>query len=82
MSITIIWQTKNRNQDDRGQMCVACNSRIIPRTIAIRDIQNTTLRKYYHPECFVALRYDVSIRIADFWRNLCNQVESGRIASS
>jgi len=79
MSITIIWNTKNRNQDDRGQMCVVCQARIIPRDIAIRDIQTTTVRKYYHPSCFVATRYDMSIRIADFWRDLCNQAESGKL---
>ena len=82
MSITIIWQTKNRNQDDRGQICVVCQERIIPRDIAIRDLQTTQGRRYYHPPCFVATRYDMSIKIADFWRNLCNQAESGRIGSS
>ena len=69
----------NRNRDDRGQMCVVCNNRIVPNDIAIRDIQNTNLKKYYHPPCFVATRYDVSIKIADFWRNLCKQAESGRL---
>jgi hypothetical protein len=79
MSITIIWQTKNRNQDDRGQTCVVCQERIIPRDIAIRDLQTTQVRRYYHPPCFVAARYDMSIKIADFWRNLCNQAESGKL---
>ena len=79
MSITIIWQTKNRNQDDRGQVCVVCQERIIPRDIAIRDLQTTQVRRYYHPPCFVATRYDMSTKIADFWRDLCNQAEGGRL---
>lgn len=79
MSITIIWQTKNRYQDDRGQTCVVCRERIIPRDIAIRDIQTTDVRKYYHPECFVATRYDMSTKILDFWHNLCEQYERGKL---
>ena len=77
MSITIIWRTMNRYRDDTGQLCVVCSTRIIPNDIAIRDIQNTNLKKYYHPTCFIRANHEKANRIADFWHDLCNEFERG-----
>ena len=79
MSITIIWRTMNRNRDDRGQMCVVCNNRIVPNDIAIRDIQNTNLKKYYRPPCVIRDNNEKAHRISDFWRDLCSEFERGRL---
>ena len=78
MSITIIWRTMNRYRDDTGQMCVACRNRITPNDVAIRDIQNTNLKKYYHPACFIRDNHEKANRIADFWHDLCNEFERSR----
>ena len=67
MSITIIWRTMNRYRDDTGQLCVVCNNRIVPNDIAIRDIQSTNLKKYYHPPCFIHDNHEKAHRISNFW---------------
>ena len=79
MSITVKWNTLNRYRDDRGQECVECKNRIRPHSVAIRDIQNTNLKKWYHPECFIKAHQDKAIRILTFWRELCDENLSVRV---
>ena len=47
--------------------------------MAIRDIQNTNLKKWYHPECFIKAHQDKAIRILTFWRELCDENLSVRV---
>jgi len=70
MSIAIIWQTKMRNERDQGQKCIVCLNSIPPRSIAIRDMQSTALRRYYHPDCFMENCPRKTEEIYRFWSSL------------
>ena len=79
MSITIIWSTINRRIDDRGQICYVCRNRIVPHSLAIRDIQSNDSKKYFHPTCFLEARREQAGRILRFWSQLVNdRVEPDR----
>ena len=73
MSITIIWQTKTRRNNDYGQLCIVCSNRIPPHSVAIRDMQNTNKKLYYHPACFMENRPRTTEEICNFWNNLHDQ---------
>ena len=77
MSITIIWNTLNRCRTvggiDLGQPCYVCEDLILPHSLAIRDIQSTDSKKYFHPTCFLKGRREQADRILRFWSQLVNE---------